>query len=185
MSTSAIKVEQSERAYTLSRKALRRVIPVLRDLISDTTDLQTHVEDARSNVPESERRIRSLFEGLNTELADCSSLLNGRLRMLPSTLHLPERFRTDSNTFWRLYPGHELDCRENLELLLAGYSHYARKIYESVRTLECIGDTESVEIVSRLIGAAEKGLCFIELYLEGFALHMDGERMPAWPSADI
>jgi len=185
MSTSAIKVEQSERAYTLSRKALRRVLPVLRDLISDTTDLQTHVEVARSNVPESERRIRSLFEGLNSELAACSSLLNGRLRMLPSTLHLPERFRTDSNTFWRLYPDDELDCRENLELLLAGYSHYARKIYESVRALECIGDTESVEIVSRLIGAAEKGLCFIELYLEGFALRMDGERMPAWPSADI
>src|SRR5262249_21188658 len=82
MSRSAMKVDESERRYTLSRKALRRAIPVLRELISDTTDLRTHVEDARSSVPETERRIRSLFEGLNSELTACSSLLSGRLSML-------------------------------------------------------------------------------------------------------
>jgi len=40
-----------------------------------------------------------------------------------------------------------------------------------------------VKVVQKLIAVAEKGLCFIELYLEGLALHMDRNRLPAWPVA--
>jgi DNA-binding ferritin-like protein len=96
---------------------------------------------------------------------------------------LPE---TDSNSFWRLYSDEELDCRERLEALLAGYGHYSRSAYDSIRSLERSGDVESIKVVQKLIAVAEKGLCFIELYLEGLALHMDGNRLPPWPvSADI
>jgi hypothetical protein len=185
MSTVESNIKAPEKRYTLGRKALRRTVPVLRQLILDTTELQAYAERARSSVPETEGRIRSLFEGLARELAVCSSGLGGRLSALPSTVHLPARHKTDSNAFWRLYSCEELDCRDHLELLLAGYSHFARNGYDSIRTLECAGDAESVELVSSLVAAAEKGLCFIELYLEGLALHMDG-RLPAWPiSTDI
>jgi hypothetical protein len=185
MSTMETNVKAGER-HALGRKALRGVIPVLRQLILDTAELQTHVERARSSVPEEQRRIRSLLEGLTSELTVCSSLLSGRFSTPPSTLHLLPGRKTNLNLFWRLYPREELDCREHLEVLLAGYSHYVRNVYDSIRTLECVGDAESVEIANRLIAAAEKGLCFIELYLEGLALQMDGDRLPAWPvSADL
>lgn len=158
---------------------------VLRQLILDTTQLQSRIERARSNVPEAEHQIRSLLEGLYGELTICSALLHGRISALPSRPNLPAPRETDSNSFWRLYPDQELDCREHLEGLLAGYGHYARNAYDSISTLENTDDAESVKTVNKLITAAEKGLCFIEIYLEGLALHMDENRLPAWPVSQM
>jgi hypothetical protein len=186
MSITAINVKANENGHALGPKALKRVLPVLQHLILHTAELQTRVELARSHVPEGEGRIPCLLDGLKSELIVCSSLLGGRLDALPKNLHLLVSPTTTPNSFWRLYPAEELDCREHLEALLAGYSHFARNAYDSIRMLESAGDDKSAEVVTRIIATAEKGLCFIELYLEGMALRMDRNRLPAWPvSSDL
>jgi hypothetical protein len=89
--------------------------------------------------------------------------------------------RTSSGLYLSLCTGEELNCRELLETLLAGYGRYARNAYDSMCRLENYGDTEGAETVHKVIPAVEKGLCFIELYIEGLALHMDVNRLPEWP----
>ena len=169
----------------LDRKQRTRVSLVLRTLLQEMKQLIAHIERVRTLVPETEQRIHSLLNGLSGDLATCSDLLQGRMTTTSQQRDLPYPDQTNSGLYLSLCAGEQLNCLEHLETLLAGYGRYARDAYDSVCRLETFGDIESAKTVHKIIPALEKGLCFIELYIEGLALHMDVNRLPEWPvSAD-
>jgi len=44
--------------------------------------------------------------------------------------------------------------------------------------MELMGDVESLILLERISAVADRGIWFIELYIESLALHMDGEHLP-------
>jgi hypothetical protein len=88
----------------------------------------------------------------------------------------------DSLPLWRLFDTDGSDSRAHLESLLSGYAHYARTTSDSISMSEMLGDVESVKLLRKIFKAADRGIWFIEFYLEGLALHMDTGRLPAFTS---
>jgi DNA-binding ferritin-like protein len=129
--------------------------------------------------------IRSLLDGLSLELTACFSWLEQRLSSLLANAAATRPSNPESNSFWRLYGAGETDTPAHLEALLSGYAHYARATSDSIEFLVRLGDTESAKVLERVAAVSDKGLWFIELYMEGLALHMDLGHLPSFIPAAV
>jgi DNA-binding ferritin-like protein len=151
--------------------------------VVDTVDLQSHVDFARDQIDApTATAIQLLLNGLSRELGRCIMLLQERLRSLSPGSVLPRQPRADSLRLWQLFDTDGSDCRAHLESLLSGYVHYARTTSDSISILEMLGEAEGVKLLRKIFKAADRGIWFIEFYLEGLALHMDTRRLPAFTS---
>jgi len=87
----------------------------------------------------------------------------------------------DQISYWRLFPVDSYDLRDQLEVLLCGYAHYARQTSEACTKLQQAGDLQSSELLAAISKRIDRCLWFLEIHLEGLALRMDDNRLPAWP----
>ena len=46
-----------------------------------------------------------------------------------------------------------------------------------------MGDVESLILLERISAVADRGIWFIELYMESLALHMDSEHLPEFTTS--
>ena len=171
--------------YDTRISPLHKAVATLQRQYLDTADLLSHVDHAREVIGGSRvNSIRSLLDGLSEELGSCLSLVKNRMRSLSPELVQFPRTEVEPQAFWRLFRTDGSDCSGHLEALLSGYVHYARATSDSMNLLEMLGDTESVAAMKQIFGAADKGIWFIELYMEGLALRMDTAQLPKF-TADI
>ena len=164
---------------------LARTIMVLQKQCMDTKELQGYLDQVRADLNgQCDPKIRQLLDSLSGELNHCSHLLSERIGSLSSAPALYRPDQSPSHSSWRLFSGDTSDCREQLESLLSAYAHYVRTTWDSITVLTRIGDVASVGALNLILAATEKGLWFIEIYLEGLALRMDCRRLPEWPGMD-
>jgi hypothetical protein len=162
---------------------LHRTVAVLHRQWLDTAELLTHVNQARQCAGIT-RNIRSLLDGMSCELNACCRLLQDRIAQLSPYFMRTRQSRIESeSSFWRLFHIEESDCATHLEALLSGFAHYARRVSDSVTFMELMGDVESLILLERISAVAERGMWFIELYMESLALHMDGEHLPEFTTS--
>ena len=159
---------------------LHRTVGVLDRQWMDTVELLTHVDQARkcirAGIP---RNIRSLLDGMSCELNACCRLLQDRIAQLsPRFMRSRQSAIESESSFWRLFPTEESDCTTHLEALLSGFARYPRRACDSVTFMELMGDAESLILLERISAVADRGIWFIELYMESLALDMDGEHLP-------
>ena len=166
--------------YGTEPTPLHRTVAVLDRQWMDTVELRTHVDQARqcirAGIP---RNIRSLLDGMSCELNACCRMLQDRIAQLsPRFMRSLQSAIESESSFWRLFPTEESDCATHFEALLSGFARYARRASDSVTFMELMGDTESLILLERISAVADRGIWFIELYMESLALHMDSEHLP-------
>ena len=167
--------------YRPDHNPLERAVAVLQRQFVDTVELQLHVDIARENINAGNApNIGSLLDGMSGELTACCMLLQRRIALLSSDSARARPSETGSEFFWDLFRSDGSDCPAHLEALLSGYAHYARATCDSIAFLQLLGDAESARLLERVSAVAERSLWFIELYMEGLALHMDVGYLPEW-----
>jgi hypothetical protein len=125
-------------------------------------------------------RVAVLLAHLNHDLLAQRRLLAQRLEeMSPGCSGtiggLPAR-----QNFWALFPTSDADCRSHLDALVAGYARFMRFTSDISAALNLLDDQEGVRILQHFTTAGNRGLWFLEIYLEGLALHMDESHLPPW-----
>ena len=171
--------------YGTEPTPLHRTVAVLDRQWMDTVELLTHVDQARQCIRAGiTRNIRSLLDGMSCELNACCRLLQDRIAQLSPTFMRSRQSGIESeSSVWRLFPTEESDCTTHLEALLSGFARYARRASDSVTFMELMGDVESLILLERISAVADRGIWFIELYMESLALHMDGEHLPEFTTS--
>ena len=124
-------------------------------------------------------KTRLLFDGLAGELQSFIASIQKRLKLW--TRKKPAVTELDQSSYWRLFPVDSYDLRDQLEVLLCGYAHYARQTSEACTKLQQAGDPRSSELLATISKRIDRCLWFLEIHLEGLALRMDDNRLPAWP----
>ena len=180
-------VSQDREDYDLRLNPLNRAVVVLQRQYLDTAELRSHIDRARDAIDAANAaRVCSLLSGVSGELSTCGTLLQERIGSLSPSSPPLQPAEGDSQRFWRLFRTDGPDCSGHLEALLSGYVHYARATSDSIAFLEMLGDADSVTLMQRIFDVADRGIWFIELYMEGLALHMDTGRLPEFtPVIDV
>ena len=97
----------------------------------------------------------------------------------------PHIVKSGPHSYWRLFATDSIDAREQFELLLCGYAHYARQTSEAITNLQRSGDLESSDLLGTILKDVERCLWFLEIYWEGLALKTDGSHLPDWPAVAV
>jgi len=153
---------------------------ILEKYLSATLQLSWRVEQERIRAGgATPTKTRLLFDGLAGELQLFIANLQKRLKVWKRKE--PAVTEGDQSSYWRLFPVDSYDLRDQLEALLCGYAHYARQTSEACTKLQQAGDPRSSELLATISTRIDRCLWFLEIHLEGLALRMDENRLPAWP----
>ena len=171
--------------YGTEPTPLHRTVAVLDRQWMDTVELLTHVDEARECICAGiTPNIRSLLDGMSCELNACCRLIQDRIAQLSPCFMRSRQSEIESeSSFWRLYQAEGSECVMHMEALLSGYAHYARRATDSVTFMQLLGDVESVILLERISAVADRGIWFIELYMESLALHVDSEHLPEFTTS--
>jgi starvation-inducible DNA-binding protein len=159
------------------------VVQLLNKQLADTIDLRSQARHAHFNVkgPYIEE-LKSLFDGLARDLRQFADLIAEHINGLGGqSLATVRSVAHDSGL--REYPLDAVDAHAHLEALLSTYSRYEQDTWHNIEALGVNGDTETVELLHVIAASVEKNLWFLEVYLEGIAVGLHGEKLPAWRSA--
>ena len=153
---------------------------ILEKYLSATLQLCWRVEQERlRSSGATPTKTRLLFDGLAGELQFFIASLQKRLKLWKRKE--PAVTERDQTSYWRLFPVDSYDLRDQLEVLLCGYAHHARQTSEACTKLRQAGDLQSSELLATISKRIDRCLWFLEIHLEGLALRMDDNRLPAWP----
>src|SRR5438093_11607981 len=152
---------------------------ILEKYLSATLQLCCRVEQERlRSSGTTPAKTRLLFDGLAGERQAFMASLRNRLNLWKRK----ETAVTEGEqVYWRLFPVDSYDLRDQLEILLCGYAHYARQTSEACTKLQQAGDLQSSELLATISKRIDRCLWFLEIHLEGLALRMDDNRLPALP----
>jgi hypothetical protein len=154
---------------------------ILEKQLMDTIDLACHLQETRMRSNgEIPPKIRRLFDGMSSELRTAGQLIRKGLESLKR--EAPHDVKPKPALDWRLFPADSLNVRDQLESLLCGYAHYARRTSEAITSLQRQGELESLELLATIFKSADQCLWFLEIYLESMALNSDTNRLPDWPA---
>src|SRR5438093_3892124 len=177
MSSIKAALQSYETAQTAAEEAL-----ILGRQLMDTMDLKTHVDQMQTEMNgQCDLKIRSLLEGLSEQLDGCDELITERLASFPPDVLAAPIAEVPPGAYRRLFAGDDLSIGQRLESLLCGYAHYARSTSDAIATVERLSGADSVRVLKQVAAAVDKGLWFIEVYMEGLAIRMDSSRFPDWP----
>lgn len=158
-----------------------RIIALLQYQLALSRELNIRLRHAsRTLKGRAHPRIVQLLTNLYRDLLAERSRLAERLDSLSpgcATVRAPV---PGQRVFWSLFPAGDADCRAHLEALVAGYARFMRFTSGILTALTPIADPEDVRIVERFAVAGNRGLWYLEIYLEGLALRMDQNRLPRW-----
>ena len=163
-----------------------QLISLLTRELTLARDLQVHLRRAsRAFQGRVHSRVANLPLYLQRDLLAQERLLARRLESLSRGRAVVPGPATEQQVFWALFPEDGADCRSHLEALVAGYARFMRSTSEIAATVKALTDMESLRILEGLAAIGNRGLWFLEIYLEGLALRMDGVRLPEWPKSAL
>jgi len=163
-----------------------QLISLLTRELTLARDLQVHLRRAsRAFHGRVHPRVANLPLNLRRELLAQQRQLSCRLESLSHGRAVVSGPATDQQGFWALCPEDGSDCRSHLEALVAGYARFLRSTSEIAATVNALADVESARILEGLAAIGNRGLWFLEIYLEGLALRMDEVRLPEWQKSTI
>src|SRR5438876_4092963 len=112
---------------------------ILEKYLSATLQLCWRVEQERiRSSGATPTKTRLLFDGLAGELQFFIASLQKRLKLWKRKE--PAVTERDQISYWRLFPVDSYDLRDQLEVLLCGYAHYARQTSEACTKLQQAGE---------------------------------------------
>jgi starvation-inducible DNA-binding protein len=159
------------------------VVQLLNKQLADTVDLRSQARQAHFNVKGPYiQELKSLFDGLARDLRQFTDLIAEHINALGGQSVATVRSVAYESGL-REYPLDAVDAHDHLEALLSGYSRYEQDTWHNIKALEVTGDTETAELLEVIAASVEKNLWFLEVYLEGIAVGLHGNKLPAWRSA--
>jgi len=161
-----------------------RVAHLLSRELACALDLNDHLKLAVNALDgRAHSNISNLLRSLLGQLMTHELLLIQRLEILAPGSGNVHDHSQGHQKFWVLYPEENRDCRAHLEALVAGYAGFMRSTSEIATTVKRFADVDSLQLLKDCEAVGNRGLWFLEIYLEGLAVGMDSSRLPRCPES--
>ncbi len=158
------------------------VAGLLNKQLADTLDLRSQARQSYFNArgPCTEE-LRSLFDGLARDLRQVANVIAQRINDAGGYAIITVRSVADQSGL-RDYPLDAVDARDQLEVLRSNHLRYELDTRQNMRAAREIGDSSTALLFQFILSAIENNLWFLEAYLEGIGMGLDGSELPAWTS---
>jgi hypothetical protein len=169
--------------YQLEQSPMNRALAVLKCQCVDTVELQAQVARALESEASGSAQVQMLLDGIKRELGVCRAWLEERMALCSPGPGQSGAAELAPSPLRGLTSGEGFDCVAHLATVLSAYLKYARATSESITFLEFLGDSDSVKIMRRISSVVDRGIWFLEIYMEGLSLHMDTSHLPKYVTA--
>jgi hypothetical protein len=180
-SSEAVSCKEIETMSNLNLRgaSTERVIQILTEERSAILELRRHLMHTRTLLRgKLAPRIQELLDGLFVSITHCGDILSVRVHSLCFDSITGPKPAGQSEDTWHVVMGDATHCSEFLHSIQSAYAHCARTTAESMSAMAAVDDQESSAILRWISSTLKESLWFIEIYLEGLAVHMDCGQLP-------